>query len=431
MLQMRIVGGIGTVDVFDGHSWTHQSGVLQFLDTRYAMSGWHGMNEFAVEYYDGVGYDGEPLRVVDGWEAEQPPPDPDDPQPPFVLNTLTGTGAQENPPPPDAVITRWETYVFGGWSGKLLTSWAIANPSPDYNPDTYTQNTTADSASAANQLAPLTVVCQASDYWWGEKAGGEIQSRVGENVIWFSYSPTGYSLERLVNDLNLIYYCHNKTEIENLVILNHNNRGEFWIGSTHLKPSSLWHHTFFNDPSSQHLSSFDMFKTYGELFHDLDYIMKDGGQIQHYGCQPAGFYPYAETCDPSLLDSPGSPEYQSLMGRRMLATIAHLSNTFVFASSDKQMMSISKDAWPGKEIAVGELCLEFGVNPQGFQVNYTACNQKPWNIEMFTPEELQPNQSTTYGLQTLWDGEFKDLNERKVSTRGESYNQRYDFITES
>jgi hypothetical protein len=62
MLQMQIVNGTGTVDVFDGHSWTHQNGVLQFLGTRYAMSGWHGMNEFVVEYYDGVGYDGKPLQ---------------------------------------------------------------------------------------------------------------------------------------------------------------------------------------------------------------------------------------------------------------------------------------------------------------------------------------------------------------------------------
>lgn len=109
MLQFQIVAGSGAVDYFDGHSWTHQNGKLQFFDTNYATSGWHEMREFAVEYYDGVGYDGEPLKVVDGWVAEGD----SDPDAPAVLNTLIDTGAQENPPPPDAAITEWDTSVCG------------------------------------------------------------------------------------------------------------------------------------------------------------------------------------------------------------------------------------------------------------------------------------------------------------------------------
>jgi hypothetical protein len=126
MLQMRIADGAGTVDVFDGHSWTHQNGVLQFLDTRYAMSGWHGMNEFAVELYDGIGYDGEPITVVKGWVAEEPPRDPDDPQPPGVLLTLTPVGNNAQEPTSDDT-KEWRFRAYGNFTKELKASW-------DYTP---------------------------------------------------------------------------------------------------------------------------------------------------------------------------------------------------------------------------------------------------------------------------------------------------------
>lgn len=40
MLDIRIVEGAGTVDMFDGKFWTHDHGaILEFFDTRYAQSG--------------------------------------------------------------------------------------------------------------------------------------------------------------------------------------------------------------------------------------------------------------------------------------------------------------------------------------------------------------------------------------------------------
>lgn len=145
MLQFHIVAGSGAVDYFDGHSWIHQNGKLQFFDTNYAMSGWHEMAEFAVEYYDGVGYDGEPLKVVDGWETTQS----SDPDAPAVVTTLTLTGEQPNPAPTGQAIEAWKTWVYGQWTEKLVASWKVPHPSSDFRPDTYTQ--------------PLTVVCRASD----------------------------------------------------------------------------------------------------------------------------------------------------------------------------------------------------------------------------------------------------------------------------
>jgi hypothetical protein len=41
MLDIRVVEGTGTVDMFDGKFWTHDHGAtLQFFDARYAQSGW-------------------------------------------------------------------------------------------------------------------------------------------------------------------------------------------------------------------------------------------------------------------------------------------------------------------------------------------------------------------------------------------------------
>jgi hypothetical protein len=41
MLDIRVVEGTGTVDMFDGKFWTHDhAATLQFFDARYAQSGW-------------------------------------------------------------------------------------------------------------------------------------------------------------------------------------------------------------------------------------------------------------------------------------------------------------------------------------------------------------------------------------------------------
>jgi len=81
------------------------------------------MNEFVVEYYDGFGYDGEPLIVADYWQTG------DTPYPGDPVGVIKGLppGAPSDPPSPTAVVTGLSTEAFGCGSKKLKATWSIPN----------------------------------------------------------------------------------------------------------------------------------------------------------------------------------------------------------------------------------------------------------------------------------------------------------------
>ncbi|AFM27770.1 Ca2+-binding protein, RTX toxin [Desulfomonile tiedjei DSM 6799] len=365
MLQMRIAGGAGTVDVFDGHSWTHQNGALQFFDTRYAMSGWHGMNEFAVEYYDGVGYDGEPLRVVDGWEAEQPPPDPDDPQPPFVLNTLTLTGVQDNPPPPDAVITGWETSAYGQWSGKLLANWEVPNPSAGYNIGT---QTTAATCLSVAFISTDDIVDRRScppDYTAEDVA--LVQANIAQYFEdCLATDAICFSFDKEMTADRMLYYmqvaCASLNQpIENLLFAQHANVGYVKMGATKILTSD--------------------FKHYEQLFRDIGEILHPSAQIQFYECNVAGINPalggQVNLSDPLTMESLG--------GRALLTSIAEATGAMVFGSSDLGIIEADEHTKAVK--GPKDQCLEFGVTAGGIQVN--SADMRTCLTDYFTGKSFQ------------------------------------------
>lgn len=370
MLDIRVVqNGSGTVDAFDGHSWAHSSASLEFFDKNYAMSGWHKMNQFYVELYDGIGYDGQPLEVVHGWET----PQSSDPDAPAVLNTLMATGQQQNPPPDGAVITGWKTWVYGEWSHSLVTSYQIPNPSSDYRPEKVSQS--------------LNLFFQADDTFDSERWDA-LGASLGTNVIFRPYDHDGYSLQQMVKDLSVIQYVTTKgstvstdVQIENLMILNHGDSiGLFRVGTDRVDPYNFYA------------------RDYDKLFAKLDPIMSDAAQIQHYGCLQAGPNPYdpavtAHDYDGSIKDrfKPGTLANLAWKGRCMFATIAQLTGATVFASSDANGVRYDQtdDCGLGfPHYDAPDMCLEFGIAPDGSQVDFqrafhdsSTSGTALWNLE--------------------------------------------------
>ena len=383
MLEFRVVGETGTVDMFDGRFWTHDHGAqLQFFDNRYAQSGWHNMSEFVVEYYDGVGYDGEPLKVVDVAITDE------ESESAVWLNHLVQTGGNSETPSPDVTITEWDTHVYGQWDSKLISSWIIPNPSAEYN-----SWATAARAGSGTGVKPLNVFFQAENTdtynlsWLFEDA-------MGTDVLYRRYNHDGYSLESMIRDLNLMCdlrsYLYIETsanyepvKIQNLMILNHGDDvGVFRVGTDTIKPDNFYE------------------RGYDKAFVQLGQIMSDQAQIQHYGCLQAGANPYdpiivAHQGDGTAYDAytAGSLANRAWMGRRMMSTIAQLTGATVFTSSDVNgMLPVNKCSeydFPHFEQET-EMCLEFGVASSGNQVDFwrafhteSASGSPLWNMQKF------------------------------------------------
>lgn len=350
MLQFQIVAGSGTVDFFDGHSWTHQSGKLQFFDTNYAMSGWHEMSEFAVEYYDGVGYDGEPLKVVDGWRAQ--PADPEEANGPFVLNTLTATGANSKEPPPGTVIDEWVSSIYGQWSEEFFLSYEVPNPSPDYRPSNVHQPlkvafVSADDLVRGTELPPEWTADQR------EQAPSIIQNYARDcletDAIYISFTKDQLNTYRMVDAVCKISKVFDQP-IQILGIQQHGSLGVITIGNSVIHPdnyvdSSPW------IPSESRVE-----------FAILKNVMADDAQIQFYHCKLAGIGCYPPYFGGDL----GKASYGA---RAMLGDIAQLTGAKVFASSDLTSFAITFPEDGPPLIHPGDTCLEFAINPDRKQVD--------------------------------------------------------------
>jgi hypothetical protein len=408
MLDIRVVEGAGIVDWFDGKQWTHLDPVLEFFDSRYAQSGWHNMTYFVVEYYDGVGYDGEPLKVVEMAIY------PEQSNSSVWLNNLTPSGANPEGPLPDKPMTEWNTYVYGQWSNKILVSWSVPNPAQDFR---------------GTFSCPVTVLINSDDSESPEGMVGVrqdiqdfVETSLEKNTILLRFGHDSYSLKEMVRDLEIVHYVVNHGEyhvtqipIQNLAINQHGSPGSFTVGTTSIN----W-------------SAWDLVPTWlvgnkqtgsEAEFKRLNAILADDGQIQHYGCDVARINPFYNSQDVPWIWDLG--RYLPYKARCMLATIANWTHTVVFASSDAQIVNL--ETVGGRcEVANTEMCLEFGVDFDGRQVSFEDCAQEVWDLALWTPAILSADQKAG-SLQTLWDMD------RSVSggvpTKGEPGGPQYEFLT--
>jgi hypothetical protein len=426
MLDIRVVEGAGIVDWFDGKQWTHLDPVLEFFDSRYAQSGWHGMNEFAVAYYNWYAYDGEPLKVVEAAIlSEQSSNVP-------WLNHLAPTGGSAESLSPDAKVIGWNFYAYGQWTNKLLASWTIGNPDPLWRP--------------AKNTDPLNVVCEASDI--GDAAAhGIFQQNVGTNVISISYDANGYSLHRLSEDLTIVSEYFRKVgsgnhQIENLAIVNHGEnvntfleRGAvFRVGTTTITADNL----------VSRFETMNDWRGYQADFRTLNSVMVDdsqGGQIQYFGCNVAGPDPYGEALDENIVGPLKSDaqalKIKAIQARQMLGTIANLTKTTVFASSDRSETPAVTAPDPITGVVKYwattsfDLCLEFGIDPSGETVSFKACHSTPWNLSLWQPRDVTLD--AKYGLQSMFDkptclDHWPKYTQRAIETLGETEERGYGHL---
>jgi hypothetical protein len=340
------------VDTFGAQLWSHNNvALLQFFDTRYAQSGWHNMTEFVVEYYDGVGYDGEPLKVVDvALTTEQSDST-------VWLNNLTPTGAKPESPSPSATITEWDTYVYGQWDNKLLASWIVPNPSADYRPDTLLASSSITTSSKGSQSAssePLTVL------FYEDQGYGSVNNRafeaVAPNVVVKKFQSETFTMTSLVYHAEMMSLIRGQS-IGALAINQHATIDQLWIGRDCISSNN-----FFE-------------REYDGLFKELKTVLAEGAQMQFFGCAIAGPNPYDNSADYSNVENecPMSYEYNAWKARRMLSTIASITEATVFASSDinsiKVKVTIGSTGWV-VQVTPNDYCLEFVVGPDGYQIPY-------------------------------------------------------------
>jgi hypothetical protein len=396
MLDIRVVEGTGTVDTFGAQLWSHNTAAaLQFFDTRYAQSGWHGMTEFVVEYYDGVGYDGEPLKVVDvAITTEQSDST-------VWLNNLTPTGAKPESPSPSATITEWDTYVYGQWDNKLLASWIMPNPSSDYQTSallTEASQVSATATASSTPSSPLTVLFQGTlspniTVDWELE---QVNKCVVPNALYLKHPTQDYSLERLVKDAQCICEVTGK-KIGTLAIVEHCSVNMMVIGK-------------------DHISSYNFYeKGYDLLFRGLSEVLALGAQLQHFGCNLAGPNPYDPTANWQNVQSNVilSPEYQAMKARTMLSAIADLTQATVFASSDFSGMT----SWEVDDVGTVvsaipfDMALEFVVGPAGYQIPWADTNpggshemNRVWEktATVWTPDPRTADTGGPFQLSPSW-----------------------------
>jgi hypothetical protein len=392
-----------------------------------------------VEYYDCVGYDGEPLKVVDvALTTEQSDST-------VWLNNLTPTGANPENPSPDATITEWDTHVYGQWDNKLLASWIVPNPSAEYN-------TWATSAGASGVTKPLTVMFVCTDDVFA--TGGDvpsnltpeqlkqcedlylkyIESCIGSDVIYCPCTKDKFSLDRMVEVLQVVTERFNQP-VQNLLMMEHGNRGVLTIGTDEITPFNF---CAYISPIGQEFTTdehADSFKKIGELMPAKWFAREYSddpetaankaaeykAQIQLYECQLAGYNPFLGTDNEGKKWSTGA--------RAVLTSIADLTSATVFASSDSTIIDVEPGRKPLEVFAV-DTCLEFGVDPGGIPVfanRLSSCMTDvntgiPWqSFDESRPYKEDPDVPTTWIIETkkneteLLDADFRWMSVQELS----------------
>jgi hypothetical protein len=252
-----------------------------------------------------------------------------------------------------------------------------------------------------------------------------------------------YSLKDLVQDLEIIQESFKKNPggsdvlIQDLFITNHSNVGQFTVGSTTVGWRNVykpWYNPFGWLPGNR----------WDGYFERLDTIMLDGGQIQYSGCSTAGFDPFAEV-DPTNLEE-WNPEDrddwnteigQAYYARRMLSTIAYLTNTYVYASSDLGLLNVKLGDVETNRLCPYDFdnqynrtdeCLEFCVGPDGYSVSYKSCRE-PFIAALWEPDGAPylPDDS----IQTLWDATWPRMICPELITYGETRVEFYPNLVRS
>jgi hypothetical protein len=217
---------------------------------------------------------------------------------------------------------------------------------------------------------------------------------MGSNAKYFSYTKE-YSLDKMVTQLEVTQFDYQKRTgfqtnfFQNLVIVDHSHVGCITVGETRVTSARLEFDCLRSVLSGKPLGLVSAFER-------LDQVMVDDGQIQLHECDVASFRP----------EEPKIPENQrnqtvgdvwnkAVEARRMLSSVAALTKTTVFASSDANEMTVKKDQQLGRFVIVADsdLCLEFGVNRVGFQMDFdTDCDLSSWDLSKWGGS-----------LQTRWD----------------------------
>jgi hypothetical protein len=271
----------------------------------------------------------------------------------------------------------------------------------------------------------------------------------GSDILYGYYRHDAYSLEAFVEDLEEAQQALKQAKltpisIDNLIILNHGNQpGVFRLGKDTITPDNFYG------------SGYDL------TFTRLGELMSDDAQIHHYGCLQAGLNVNDETVrqhdhDGSRLDRHKDGGVLSIgwEGRNMLATIACITGSTVFASSDLNSSSYTEPSEAKKDELKNvfwgpDMCLEFGVGPDLVQVNYwTAFHNKSatgstlWNLPKWFNYASSPKSGMTPlkdSMQRI-DDDWPGVNDPKlegialtyymgeISNRGEAGGQTYELL---
>jgi hypothetical protein len=268
-------------------SWAH-SGDLMFLDTDYSATGWHSVSLFDPDLYDGVGWSHEPVH--------------------YGLWSY------------DSGNDRFTCTVYGTWTGQLLMTYYIEDPS---------------SSSLQPGQGGIDVLFE----FWDDARFHYQQNLIDTDwrVIYYNQTDSNFGMNVLMHDTQLISYAEGSL-IDDWALDGHGNPDSVQIG----------HDTLHNSNIASYAS---YWREIGETLYG------SSSDVEFHHCLIA----------------------QSSAGQAMISAIANYTGAWAYASTDTSYITPL-----GATCGGGDMCLEYIAPPTatGFIGDYLNYTDGSWNLSL-------------------------------------------------